>query len=441
MNLKNPMADENTIFLGFFKKFFTVLSGSAVALMLTVACMSLLTHQLTEAEYGLLVSYLAVPMFLLQCITGPINYSILRFYGFGCRKLGKKTYTGLTFLLIVGLFVILFLLAVSIFIAKYFLDLANFNFGYLAICFLYAAINSFYGFFNSILNGSDRQRVLVFMQIINPGLRFFLLLFFVNYYDLNLTISLLCYVIGIFLVVGVQVSTLPYAVPSAMKSVKVVESLDWREVRVRIFKYSRYSMFWGIFTGLYLSIDKWALGFFESMDDVAIYAILYQLGYMPFSHLAVTISQAISPNIFKFADSGDDLSKIKYLTGRAIKISGVGMIIILIFSALTSLLSSEFIYIIIPESYSFEPWLFTVMLCAGMTFGLSQSVALAPLSNARVEIFATVKIISAIFGICSSVLLTFSYGLHGAILAQLSHSFFYFTSLLVCMYISLGRDN
>ena len=76
-------------------------------------------------------------------------------------------------------------------------------------------------------------------------------------------------------------------------------SKDLPPLKDEILKYSRYTSYWGIFTWVYLSSDKWLIEYFFGGEEVAAFVVLLQLGYYPMSLISGILNQFLAPIFFE----------------------------------------------------------------------------------------------------------------------------------------------
>ena len=159
------------------------------------------------------------------------------------------------------------------------------------------------------------------------------IIIFVFTYQITSSI-LLGYLIGSLFVLIIQLLFFSFTYKLENKpSMNYVNSdRTWRK---RIYNYALPFTYWGIFTWGLLASDKWALGYFSTIEDVGIYSAVYQLGFAPLLLISGFLDQFISPIIYERVANKKD-SNFNYENGfwNIIKLSFVflfSMIIVSVF--------------------------------------------------------------------------------------------------------------
>ena len=111
--------------------------------------------------------------------------------------------------------------------------------------------------------------------------------------------------------------------------------------RSRIWSYSWPFAAWGVFTWAQLASDRWALGLFGSVEDVGLYAALFQIGYYPMSAATGMATQLLSPIFFQRAGDGTDSGRMAEigrlawrLTVMSLALTGFACLLALMFHQL-----------------------------------------------------------------------------------------------------------
>ena len=398
-----------------------VFTGQAIALAGGVVGVRLLTELLDPAAYGELALGVTVATLVNQTVLGPLGNGVTRFYAPAVEQDDLSGYLNAVrrlVLLATGFIVLMIMLSViGLMIAGRTKWIA------IAIAALTFAIFSGY---NSILSGiqnAARQRFIVALhQGMESWARFLVAAGLMVLLGATSTVAMVGYAVAVILVLGSQYVFFRKTVPKNMHEVDDKEK-DWQK---RIWKFSWPISIFGIFTWAQLASDRWALGFFATMQEVGLYAVLFQLGYYPMAMASGMASQFLAPIFYQRAGDASDSQRnanVNNLIWRLTKLSlaATGAIFLVAF-----LFHTQIFRILVAKEYAPVSHLLPWMLLAGGIFAAGQTIALSLMSQMKTHTMMVAKIVTALLGITLNFAGAYWYGTTGLVIASVAFSALYF---------------
>jgi O-antigen/teichoic acid export membrane protein len=202
----------------------------------------------------------------------------------------------------------------------------------------------------------------------------------------------------------------------------------WRR---QMWVYSWPFSLWGIFTWTQQAADRWALQTFSSMQDVGMYAVVYQLGFMPIGLVLGMVMNLLAPILFQRASSaqahaGDSVHSITWRAAQLGLLATLGVFV------LTLALHDLIFKLLVAAEYQKISYLLPWMSLAGGLFAAGQMLSLKLLSEMRPATMLAAKILTSILGVVASIAGAYYYGTHGVAFAMVAFSgtFFAWMALL-----------
>lgn len=194
----------------------------------------------------------------------------------------------------------------------------------------------------------------------------------------------------------------------------------------RILWFSWPISFFGFFTWMQISSERWALERFSTTAEVGQYAVLYQLGYSPisiFSGLAITL---LAPILYQRFNSLGDLGNqhtahiISWnTTYLALGFTTLGFV-------MTMLCHKWIFQLFVAEPFQGTSFLLPWVVLAGGFFSAGQVLSLKMMAEMRTRLLLTLKIFSALLGLGANILGAWLFGISGVIMGMLVFSVVYF---------------
>ncbi len=190
--------------------------------------------------------------------------------------------------------------------------------------------------------------------------------------------------------------------------------------------YSKPFLFFNCFTWLHSSSDRWALKTFASEQDVGLYAVLMQLGYMPISIVTGLIVTFIGPILFQRSGDAVDHSRNANVHRMAWRITLTAMALSFIASILM-IFSHQWIFqLLVASEYQAVSYLLPWMILAGGLFSSAQVLSLKMMSDMNTWSLLWPKLYTALVGILLNFGGAYIAGLEGAVFGMLAFSVVHF---------------
>jgi len=401
------------------KEGFWIILGQAMAVVGALIGVRLVTALLEPAAYGELALGMTVATFVNQTLLGPLSNGVTRFYAPAVEKGNLGGYLSAVRRLVLSATGIIILIILFIVIGLVIAGRTEWI--AIASAALFFAILSGY---NSILNGfqnASRHRSIVALhQGMESWARFFVAVGFMLWLGATSAVAMVGYAMANILVLGSQYIFLRKIVPG-----HIAEAESGRSWSKQIWKFAWPYASWGIFSWAQQVSDRWALELFAKIQDVGLYAVLFQLGYYPMSMANGMAMQLLAPIMFQRAgDASDrrrnaDVSKLCWrLTWVALGVTGAALCMGLLFH-------TQIFGLFVDKKYSSISHLLPWMLLSGGLFAAGQTFELNLVSQMKTPTIVVAKIITALLGVLLNFVCAYLFGITGIVFASVLFSVLY----------------
>lgn len=405
-----------------------IAAGQGAAVFGALFGVRLLTGVLPPALYGELALGLTVATLAQQTLLSPLTGAALRFFAAAeakgeriafVRALGRLMAQA-TAILGVGTGLLVTILTLTGHSA--WSPLA-------ALALAFALLSGFCSALDGLQNAARRRRVVAWHDGIAPWLRFLTAVALIRVLGPASWVAMLGYAAATAFVLASQstffafmvrrrgAETIPAAPPDVPKWTERIRTYAWPFVT------------WGVFSWAQLAADRWALETFATTREVGLYAVLYQLGYVPMSLASGLLTQLVAPVLFARAGDGWDAERVqgaRLLNRRLVlavaALSGLA-------TAGAFLLHEPVFRLLADVSYrevsSSLPW----MVLSGGLFAAGQTSVLSVLSGSSARALIAPKIVTAVIGVGLAFLGAAQAGLPGVVFGGLA------TSLIYCVWV------
>ncbi|MGV1012113.1 MAG: lipopolysaccharide biosynthesis protein [Flavobacterium sp.] len=416
---------------------FWVVLGNTISILGILIMLKLFTKQLDQVEYGIYYLSLTVSIFINQIFFGPLGNGVSRFLLIAESENDLNSFLYASYLItkkIIYLLTILFLVSLVVLLYKYQLK-------YLALLFLTYISSILIGFTTIIfsLQNIKRERKLVAkFQIFDAIIKLVLIYILFEFFDKSANTVALGIAISSLIVFIMQLFQLKRNMSFIYFDSIESDLSKWNK---KIFFYSYPFAIWGIFTWAQISSDRWFLELFSDSKSIAMYAVLFQIGYYPLTILMGYIVQIVTPILFTRAGDGLNKNMLKASTVLNFKVATISIICSVIGLIFISFFHNYFIVIFTsPKYYSISHFL-PYMVFSGGLFATSQILSLDFLSQLNVNKLMFIKISTSLIGLILSYFLIKKLGLKGAIFSNLLFSGVYLIVILSFIMIKYKKNN
>lgn len=405
------------------REFTWIVLGQAAAVIGALVGIRVLTELLEPAEYGELALGLTIATLVNQLILGPMGQGATRFFApareVGALRAYLMAVRNMSALATGAVFLIALLVCAGLALH------GRWNWlGLVIAAFCFALLSGYSGILDGIQNAARNRAIVALHQALASWGRFLIAAGLMVLIGASSTTAALGYCLAMTAVLFSQYFFFRRIALTAATGGTVVPGsvIQWKG---KIFHYSWPFATWGVFTWVQQASDRWALGFFESTQEVGLYAVLFQLGYYPISLLAGFSVQLIYPIIFERAGDATDSQRVantKHINNVLSSITfGLTIFIFII-----ALFTHGMIYqIFVAPEYLHTSYLLPWIVLSGGFFAVGQVLALDFMSKLKTDKLIAPKIITAIIGVFLNIIGVYLWGLDGAIAASLVFSTIY----------------
>lgn len=368
----------------------------------------ILTEFLTPNQYGQLslantLANLVNQIFMCGLISG-----IGRFYSIASEKNDLHKYLFDSFRILFYSSIAVLTMGVAVIFSLILIDKSELIVLVIATL-LFSILTSINSSLSDLQNAARKRKIVTLNNSLDVILKILFASILLMFWDTSSLAVMLAFLIAAAVTLSSQLLCLKFTIIDNKKP----KNHDQNPWLAHIWSYAWPFSTWGVFTWAQQASDKWALEFFASTDEVGIYAVLFQLGYVPIGMISSIFTAFLIPIFFQRAGDGSD----HY---RNLNVRRVNWIITLLGLGLTFL---SFIF-----SFIFHDWIFSLFvttpyqssshllpwfILSGGMFATGQISALKLMSELRSKHLIPVKILTAIVGMLLNFIGAWYAGLQG----------------------------
>ena len=372
-----------------------------------------LTYYLDPTQYGDLALALTLGTLVGQVAFSGSMPGIMRYFAIAAENGGVREYllagrrmmmysalaaVGLSALLILSL----------IFFEK--VDIVN-----LAImAIIFAVLGNFNSNQSMIQNAARHRKIVSLHSTLDAWLKVSFATIFLIFFGGTAKVVIAAYITSLLIVLisqNIFIKRLVAGFPSTKNVTTAWDKEIWR--------YSQPFIFFNAFTWIQSSSDRWALDYFASTDDVGLYSVLIQLGYMPMAIVANLMTTLVGPILFQRSGDGLDPKRNADVHKRAWQIVVVTIAITLLISLASYFVHNLIFSILTSDRYRSVSYLLPYMILAGGVFSAGQVLSLKLMSDLNTKALIWPKIITSAIGALLSFVGAYLMGVEGVVGAVL----------------------
>jgi O-antigen/teichoic acid export membrane protein len=397
-----------------------ILFGQGASVFGALVLIRVLTEYLGPEEYGKLALGLTIAGLVNQVVMGGVSVGIGRYYSIAAEKKELHNYF-LASKILMGLSTIAVVAISLIFITgSFLLDFSQWI-GVAVATFVFSILSGYNSCLIGIENAARQRATVAFHTGLDSWLKIFLSIAFILWLGSFGTAVVLGYALSTLIVTCSQYFLLQRQIESS--SGKIQLSKSWI---VQIWAYSWPFSVFGAFTWMQQVSDRWALQAFVSQQEVGLYAVLFQLGYVPIGLLAGMVVNFIGPILYHRSGDVTDLNRNSSVHRIAWQVTSVCLFITALTFFLTLYIHKQIFQLVVSVEYhvvsNFLPW----MVLAGGIYSAGQMLSLKLMSEMKTSAMTSVKIVTATLGVALNIYGAFRFGLQGVVIAMLIFSTIYF---------------
>lgn len=376
----------------------------------------LLTELLDPAAYGELALGMTVATLVNQIVLGPLGNGVTRFYAPAVEGDDLGGYLSAVSKLVfwaTGIIVLMILFAVGgLWIAGR---------GEWIVILSAAIIFAILSGYNSILSGiqnAARQRAVVALhQGMESWARFLVAAGLMVWLGATSTVAMLGYAIGAALVLASQSVYFRKIIQRAVN--KSHKEKNWRE---QMWQFSWPFSVIGLFAWAQLASNRWALGMFTTMQEVGLYAVLFQLGYYPISTGTGLAMKFFSPILYQRSGDATDDVRNTNVHDLVWRISFYSLLLTLIAFFLSLILHEWVFRLLVSVKYRSISYLLPFSVLTGGLLGTSQIYSQKLFCDLKAKKIIFPGIVTPLISVALSISGAIMFGLKGVIGANLIYA-------------------
>lgn len=397
-----------------------VIVGQVASVLGALVLVRVLTEHLDPTEYGQLALGLTAAGLVNQVVMGGVTAGIGRFYSIAAEKNDLPGYLCASRRLMgyaTGAVVAIALVLMG--------GLLWFGYsqwmGLAAAALVLSVLSGYNAILSGIQNAARQRAVVAFYGGLDAWLKILLAVGVMFWLGSSSTVVVMGYALSSFLVTGLQFFFLRRLIRSQGEKPRIFA--NWSR---QIWTFSWPFSIWGAFSWAQQVSDRWTLQIFASTQDVGLYAVVFQLGYVPVG-LATGMAMAyLGPILYQRSGSAADHNRNISVHRIAWRITFVCLLVTVLAFALTFSLHEWIFHLLVAAKYhavsSLLPW----MVLAGGIFAAGQMLALKLMSEMKSTAMTVAKIVTAILGVGLNIYGASQSGLQGVVGALVVFSGVYF---------------
>jgi O-antigen/teichoic acid export membrane protein len=397
-----------------------IVSGQVAALIGGLYLVRLLTGFLDPETYGEVALGIALSALLHEVLMGGAKSAVERFYhianrvddlsGFVLSSL-KFVAAGIGLVTLIGIGAVLYLAGTN----------QNEYVYFAALLIVFAIANGLNSICNGLQNAARKRAVVALHTAVNSWLKVAFALLCISHLGPTASSVVLGYCIA-----SAFVNVSQFSLVYRLLKPTLSEPKRARRWTVEMWIYSWPYMTWALFTWAQQASDRWALQGFGTLEEVGLYAVVFQLSYTPIAMATQMLSSVVAPILFgRAGDASDDASNA-LVHKAAWQMAGLALAGTA-FAGLTAWLLHTWLFsFLVAEAYQSVSYALPYLVLAGGVFASGQLLSIKILSELRAIDLLYVKIGSAIIGLIANIVGAAAYGLEGVLIGQILFSATYF---------------
>lgn len=348
--------------------------------------LKIISTNISTSEFGLYTLLLTFNIFITQIFSNGLIGAAARFFGSPSYNTDLFLSNYLS-IFVFNFSIIAFFSILSSFLFFNFMGIA-FSVNILIIivtCIFDIFFQSFLSLCNKI---NRRNRVLLysfwynFLKIF--GIYFIYFFELLNIRSILIVSLLVTLLIDLFIFISIS---------NKISLIKI--NIKRENLRNEMFEYVKPFYVTGLFSFLFFVVDKWIIGLFLNEHFLGIYSVYYQIGYAPFTYLALIFTMFLSPIIYNKIDTEN------LLVFKTKDLAVPFVIFILLVIPISFFLKDFIVLALSDKKYLDYSYFLVFMAISGSLFLLAQILNLFFMAKKKVYLLAKIQFLGSIFSIVS----------------------------------------
>ncbi len=397
-----------------------ILAGQIASVAGALALVRVLTEYLEPAQYGQLALGLTVATLVNQIVMGGMTAGIGRFYSIADESndlpgylRASKRLMGYAGLVVAGLMVLL-IVGLPITGHKEWVGLG-------VAALLLSLLSGFNASLVSIQNAARQRGVVAFHTGLDAWLKILLAVGVMIWLGKSSTAVVLGYTLSSLIVTVSQFVFLRRLIGPTKTECNNIP--DWMR---KIWSYSWPFSIFGFFTWMQQISDRWALQLFSSENEVGLYAVVFQLGFVPVGLLTGMVMAFLGPILYQRSGSASDHGRNLSVHRLAWQVTLIGLVVTALVALFTAWLHEWIFHVLVASKYHAVSYLLPWMVLAGGIFAAGQMLALKLMSEMKSASMTIAKVVTAILGVLLNIYGASIIGMQGVVGALVIFATIYF---------------
>lgn len=403
-----------------------VVAGQIASVLGSLALVRVLTEYLSPAQYGELALGLTVAGLVNQVVMGGLNAGIGRFYSIAAEKNDLNGYLHASRRLMGYATVVVVAISTVLMVGLVWLGYSQWM-GLAATALVFSVLSGYNASINGIQNAARQRAIVAFHGGLDAWLKILLAVGVMLWLgSTNASVVVLGYALSSLLVTGSQLFLLQKV---------IIPHLDRKQGNAQIWAGQIWAYSWpfsifGFFTWIHQASDRWALQAFATTEGVGLYAVVFQLGYLPSVLLTGMVMTFLGPILYQRSGNATDPTRNTDVHRIVWQITQACFSLTALVFVFTLLLHKWLFEILIAKEYQSLSYLLPWVVLAGGIFAAGQMLALKLMADMKTPIMTTAKIATAVLGILLNLYGASTFGVEGLVAAQVVFSMVYFSWMM-----------
>ena len=397
-----------------------IVAGQIAAVLGALVLVRVLTEYLEPAQYGQLALGLTVAGLVNQVVMGGVTNGISRFYSIAAEKNDLPGYLHASRRLMGYATAAVVAIALVLMAGLLWLGYSQWM-GLAAAAVVFSVLSGYNASLSGIQNAARQRAIVAFHGGLNAWLKILLAVGVMLWLGSSSTAVVMGYALSSLLVTGSQLFFLRRLIRPQDEKPQATANWGWQ-----MWLYSWPFSTWGVFTWAQQASDRWSLQTFASTEEVGLYTVVFQLGYVPIGLATGLAMSFLGPILYQRSGSAVDHTRNASVHRIAWRITFVCFLVTALACVLTFSLHEWIFHLLVAAKYHTVSYLLPWMALAGGIFAAGQILALKLMSEMKSAAMTIAKIVTAILGVGMNIYGASQFGLQGVVAALVAFSGIYF---------------
>lgn len=411
-----------------------IVAGQIATVLGALVLVRVLTEYLEPAQYGQLALGLTVAGLVNQVVVGGVTAGIGRFYSIAAEKNDLPGYLHASRRLMGYATTAVVAIALVLMAGLFWLGYSQWM-GLAAVALVFSVLSGYNASLSGIQNAARQRAIAAFHDGLDAWLKILLAVGVMLWLGSSSTGVVLGYALSSLLVTGSQLFFLRRLIHPQGEKPQV--SSNWGR---QIWVYSLPFSTWGVFSWAQQISDRWALQAFASTEDVGLYAVAFQLGYVPIGLATGMVMTFIGPILYQRSGNATDHARNASVHLIAWRMTFVSLLVTALAFILMFSLHEWVFHLLVSAKYHAASYLLPWIVLAGGIFSAGQMLSLKLMSEMKTSSLTIVKITTALIGVLCNVLGAIYFGMEGVVGALVVFSVIYFVWMAVIARNTLTKN-